>query len=52
MSDYHILLDVAKAHQAFLASEVEHTRADHNPKRGRKTLKLSQRLRRFLSNQS
>ena len=35
MSNYDYLLDVAKVHQANLASEVERTRGRYIPKRGR-----------------
>jgi hypothetical protein len=49
MSDYSLLLDVAKARQAELLQEVEKTRIRREFKAGRKAFTVRKRLQNFLS---
>lgn len=52
MSNYSLLLDVAKVRQAELAREVEMARITRELKRNRKPTKLAKMLRIFLTSHS
>ena len=49
MSDYSLLLDVAKVRQAELIREVEMTRISRNLRRNRKTTSIAKKMRTFLT---
>ncbi|MCJ7700695.1 MAG: hypothetical protein MUO62_03855 [Anaerolineales bacterium] len=52
MSNYSLLLDVAKARNAELVREVAMTRLGHEFKRNQKPIKVMKKLRMFLSSLS
>ena len=52
MSNYSLLLDMAKAHNVELVREVEMTRISKNLRRNRKTLSFAKKLRTFLTSKN
>jgi hypothetical protein len=52
MSNFSLLLDVAKARQAEIAREAEITRVTKMLKPGRKSNRLAQKMRSFLASRA